>query len=180
MNATHRFSRSSRFVRLAALFLVFAVLLAHFGCRDAPRGPSRTINGISARFEIKTPRLHIGESLKATAIYKNETDAPVAFRYLPPLFDAQIWRGPVEELPCTTPEMPYMEVVLKPGQEHIVDDELQLDRMCNKPGQHEVRFSYKLSLLADQKLAQEYKRKYTTANEAIAWEDRGHPFTVLE
>jgi hypothetical protein len=180
MNGTIRPARSRRFVRLAIPFLVLAAFQAHFACRDVARPPSRKINGVSARFDIKTPRIHIGESLKVTAIYTNETEAAVKFRYLPPLFDAQIWRGAVEELPCTTPEMPYMEVVLKPGEEHIVEDELQLDRVCNKPGRHEVRFSYKLSLLSDEKLAQEYKRKYATANEAIAWEDGGHPFTVLE
>ena len=160
--------------------LVCAAVLAHFACRHATPVPSRRINGISAQFEIKTPRIRIWETLKVTAIFKNETEAPVTFRYLPPLFDAQILRGAVEELPCTTPEMPYMEVVLKPGQQHIVEDELRLDRVCNKPGPHEVRFFYKLSLLRDKKLVQEYKRKYPVVHQAIAWEDRGHPFTVSE
>ncbi|HSV62532.1 MAG TPA: hypothetical protein VLH83_04240, partial [Chthoniobacterales bacterium] len=123
---------------------------------------------------------HIGQRLKVTAVYKNETGTPVVFRYLPPLFDAQIWRGDVEELPCTTPEMPYTEIVLKPGQEHFVEDELQLDRVCNKPGVHEVRFYYSLALLEDQKLLQEYRRNFPIVNEAVAWEEHGHPFTITE
>jgi hypothetical protein len=166
------------FAVFALRFSIFAAILVQSGCRKAEHYTSREINGVTARFDIITPRIHIGQVFKITATYKNETEAAVVFRHLPPLFDAQIWRGAVEELPCTTPEMPYTEVTLKPGQEYVVDDELPLDQYCHEAGPHEIRFCYNLQLLPDKQLAEEYRNKYSVTRGAIAWEDHGHAFTI--
>lgn len=160
--------------------LVIVVTALCSACTSGDNAPSRTINGVTARFRIHTPSVHFGNTFKVTAVYRNESGHSVVFRYLPPLFDAQIWRGDVEELPCSSPEVPYTEVLLKPGEELRVADELALTRECHKSGKHEVRFYYSLGLLPDKKVAEEFKRTYPVIRGAVAWEERGHAFTISE
>ena len=168
----------SFFPFLGLRFLALATILLHFGCRDSEHYTSREIDGVTARFEIETPRVFIGQRLKVKAFYKNQSQAPILFRYLPPLFDAQIWRGTVEEPVCVTQQMEHSEVTLNPGQEYVVEDELSLGQYCHEPGQHEVRFYYNLNLLVDKQRADEYRKRYPVVRETISWEDRGHPFTI--
>src|ERR1700750_546798 len=92
--------------------LAIVVAAFCFGCRSDSRSLGHNINGVTARFEIMTPTIRFGEVLKVTALYRNESSQTLVFRFLPPIYDAKVFRNGVEELPCTNPEVPYTEVEL--------------------------------------------------------------------
>jgi hypothetical protein len=150
------------------------------GCNSRERVTSNNISGITARFEIMTPRIHLDGTMKVKAAYHNETTSIVKIWLAPATWDAQVTRDGVREFPCLNPEVPATEVVLNPGQEILIEDEMPINSPCYKPGPHEIRFFYRAGHLADQKLAQEYLQKYPLGDGLIAWEDRGHKFTVYK
>jgi hypothetical protein len=158
--------------------LVMATAMLCFGCKSENRVVSNNINGVTARFEIETPTVHFGEALRVTAFYRNTSSHSVTFRFLPATYAAKVYYESVEELPCIYPDVGFSEVVLNPGQEIVVKDEMTFSKYCYQAGPHEIRFYYHASLLGDSKLEEMYLRKYSLADRAIAWEDRGHKFTI--
>ena len=159
-------------------WIVIATAILSFGCKSENRTVSHDINGVTARFEIPTATVHFGEALRVTAFYRNTNPRLVTFRFLPPTYAAKVYYKGVEELPCIYPDVGFSEVVLNPGQEIVVKDEMTFSKYCYQAGPHEIRFYYHASLLGDPKLEEMYLRKYPLAARAIAWEDRGHKFTI--
>jgi len=168
------------FMLVGGRVLVAVVAFFSFTCAANDPLVSRNIAGVTARFTVLTPKIHLGQRLRVKAVYRNESNQAVVFRFLPPIYDAKILHGGVEKLPCLSPEVPYTEIELKPGQAQELEDEMPFSAECNEAGEYEIRFYYNLNLLADKELAAEYARKFPTVDGAIAWQDRGHRFTLLK
>jgi hypothetical protein len=165
-----------------ASIIAFALLSASGCSRDTDRvAPDTTrIEGVSARFEVASVARR-GKSLKVTAIYRNESDKTVVFRCsISPINHAEIWRGSTDKTYCLlVPEIPIVELTLKPGEERRMPDE-QPFGACYEPGDYEIRFYYPLGLLADPQIRAHYASTHPVlaVYNAIRWETHGHHFTV--
>jgi hypothetical protein len=167
-----------RFAIVLIRYFMIATVALCFGCNSRNRAVSHNINGITARFEIQSSTIRLDGTMRVKATYHNDTRHTVKIWLAPPTWDAQVTRDGVLEFPCLTPEVPATEVTLSPGQEVSTEDEMPINSPCYNPGPHEIRFYYHADRLADKKLAQEYLQKYPLGEGLIAWEDRGHKFTV--
>ncbi len=135
-------------------------------------GSSKNINGVTARFTIK---MTWTKRIKFVAIYRNESSRTVFFSVVPPSYDARFWLGSSEETGCVmVTQAPIIDLVLKPGQERRIPDELTPGN-CFKPGTYEVRFYYNLGLLpAD--LRERYVRQYGTMR--VPWSDQPYQLVM--
>ncbi len=107
-------------------------------------GSSKNINGVTARFTVK---MTWTKRIKFMAVYRNNSSQTVHFRVVPPSYDARFWLGNSEETGCIlVTEATIIDLVLQPGQERRIPDELTPGN-CFKPGTYEVRFYYNLRLL---------------------------------
>lgn len=142
---------------------------------------SRCLAGIAARFHIDNPKLRLGEPLKLTAFYRNETDHDVRFKFLPPAYDSRLYYRDVQLQRQATMEMPYQEVVLRPGQVLPIADEIELrgEYGVSKPGTYTIRFYYSIGLLSgDMRMVKQYSTKFGAVDGLVAWERDAHRFTI--
>ena len=162
---------------VAAIVVVGVVVTVRHNREPRRASHSRNILGVTARFVIETPKVTRGQSVKMAAIYRNATPQTVSFRVWPPSYDAEFWLGNVDKTGCVIPATPPVEdLVLAPGQEYRIEDELPLGA-CYEPGTYDVRFSYNSWFLpADirSKFLQQAGGEKTT----IPWEDGGHRLVI--
>jgi hypothetical protein len=112
---------------MRAAVITTLVSLAAAGCSrhsSEQDAPVTRIEGVSARFEVSTT-VRRGESLKATAVYRNDSTKTVPFRFrVSHVYDSEIWRGELEKTHCIgVADVPYQEIELRPGEEFRFPDE---------------------------------------------------------
>jgi hypothetical protein len=166
-------------ITVGCLLLLAAVLgFASEGGTD-----SRSFNGVTATFEIKTPVVKIGEDLRIVVVYRNVSDQTVSFRFFHLDEDGEIYpKGKTKPvIGGFVGEPQYQEVTLKPGEKLRFEDAFDMKGWVNlRPGAYEVRFFYHLGLLPDESRVKEYLKRYPHDGNVVPWDDRRYAFSLVE
>jgi hypothetical protein len=167
----------TRFIAFQALAIVVS---AETGTRLEE---SRSFEGVTAAFEVKTPVVKLGEDLKVTVVYSNDSAYNVRFRFFPVQEDAELYRKGDREaiIGGFSGEPHFDEVILKPGEKFQVDDSILMRAWHDLvPGNYEIRFCYHLGLFEDEMLRKKYQSIYPHDQYVVPWNDRKYQFTLVK
>jgi hypothetical protein len=167
-----------RIVRLAILFVLIVVSNA------AESGGSRSIEGVTATFRIRTPIIKRGGKLKVVTVYHNAGSTTVRFPYMPdPSHFSEIFRkgerNHVHGYYFGTPAVE--EVTLKPSESVTFKEVVDLRAFEDlPPGDYEIQFCYHVGMLLPREKQQKYLKKYPHEYFVVPWSDQRYPFTIAK
>ena len=164
-------------VRLAILFVLVVASNA-----AASRG-SRSIEGVTAAFHIRTPIIKRGGKLKVVTVYHNAGSTTVRFPFMPdPSHFSNIFRKGEKDHVVGyyfgTPAV--LGVTLKPSESVEYEEEVDLHAFEElPPGDYEIQFCFHLGMLPKEK-QEKYLKEYPHEELVVPWSDQRYPFTIAK
>jgi hypothetical protein len=148
----------------------------------AESGASRSIEGVTATFRIRTPIIKPRGKLKVVTVYHNAGSTTVHFPFMDPSHFSEIFRKG-ERTHVTgyyfgTPGV--QEVTLKPSESVEFEEEVDLRAYeALSPGDYEIQFCFHLGMLPEEKRTK-YLQEYPHDGLVIHWSDQKYPFTIAK